>query len=629
MSDSNGWFQLESQAPLKNKPPNLRPRAETAKDAARAENRSSTGGVGAARTIASGAAASGAAAPSDGPAAPDDSLRPSLGAASPAPPAAPPAVYHSAAPPEDRPWKSAAKASAAQASPWAGDVPAELYSQTVGPRGPVLEQDTVLHETLETFVHEKIIERPVHVKGFGAFGYFQTLHSMTPYTKLCFLQQPGQQVPVAVRFSLAVSTKGTPDTSRNVRGFATKFYTDEGVFDLICNHLPVFSVRDAIRFPESIKAFLPSPASNLLDPGRFWAFVARAPESLPFVVRLYSDEGTVKSLRRIPGHSVNTYVWRNEQGVRRYLKYSWKPVAGEQYIDAAEAARLAGENPDIAGQDLHDAIASGTPVEYILYVQLMDPADEDMLPYDPLDDTKVWDPRQYPLLPVGKLVLDRNPDNYMEQVEKLAFSPTNLLDGAELSDDKMLQGRANVYFDSQRRRIGPDFRSVPVNRQADWTPADLVTSGDGRRVEGRLTRSDIPKQDDFAQAGEYYRSLSETGQGISPTTSPATSLRCRARRRASCSATCMKLRPSWRIAWRGPSISGCRSWRAQKSRPAGAAFFAFALLLRVASALFFQPSAVHPIGFLPPELSGLFAAIAAGAMNLAFGKSSGMLFDPS
>lgn len=392
-------------------------------------------------------------------------------------------------------------------SKWDGDIPAEIHSQTVGSRGPVLEQDNVLHETLETFVHTKIIERPVHVKGYGAFGYFQTVNSMSPYTKLHFLQQPGQQVPVTVRFSLAVSNKGTPDTSRNVRGFSTKFYTDQGVFDLICNHIPVFSVRDAIRFPESIKAFLPSPVNNLIDPERFWSFVARAPESMNFLVWLYSDAGTVKSLRHIPGHSVNTYVWRNAQGVRTYVKYSWIPLAGVQYIDRQEAARIACENPDYAGKDLYDTLAAGKTVEYGLYVQLMNPADEAILPFDPLDDTKVWDERQYPLIPVGRMVLNRNPDNYMEQVEKIAFSPSNLLEGVELSDDKMLQGRANIYWDSQRRRIGPDFRSVPINHQHNWTTDELITSGDGRFVEGYLTRSDIPKQDDFAQAGQYYESL--------------------------------------------------------------------------------------------------------------------------
>ncbi|WP_259347213.1 catalase, partial [Niallia taxi] len=257
-----------------------------------------------------------------------------------------------------------------------------MHSETVGERGPVLEQDNILHETLENFIHEKIPERPVHVKGYGAFGYFQTIHSMSEYTKLCFLQEPGQQVPVTVRFSLAVSTKGTPDTSRNVRGFSTKFYSEKGIFDLICNHIPVFSVRDAIRFPESIKAFLPSPVNNLIDPNRFWSFVARAPESIHFVVRLYSDAGTAKSLRHIPGHSVSTYVWRNAQGVRRYVKYHWLPSSGIKFIDSKESAYWNGTDPDIAGKDLFEAIEKGKKVEYILYVQLMETADEDRLPYD-------------------------------------------------------------------------------------------------------------------------------------------------------------------------------------------------------------------------------------------------------
>ncbi|MBB6731584.1 catalase [Cohnella zeiphila] len=397
-------------------------------------------------------------------------------------------------------------------SPYAGDRPAAYHSQTVGPRGPILEQDNVLHETLETFIHEKIPERPVHTKGFGAFGYFQTLHSMAPYTKLCFLQNPGRQVPVAVRFSFAVSNKGTPDTSRNVRGFSVKFYSEQGVFDLVFNHIPVFLVRDPIRFPETIKAFLPSPVNNLIDPERFWSFVARAPESTHFVVRLYSDEGTAKSFRHIPGHSVNTYVWRNAQGAWGYVKYRWVPLAGEQYIDRQEAARLACENPDYAGKDLYDTLARGETVEYGLYVQLMNPQDEATLPFDPLDDTKVWDERQYPLRPVGRLVLNRNPDNYKEQVEKLAFSPSNLLEGAELSDDKMLQGRANIYWDSQRHRLGPEFRRIPINHQENWTPASLVTSGSGRYVEGHLVRSDLPRHDDFTQAGQFYRALSPVHQ---------------------------------------------------------------------------------------------------------------------
>ncbi|QED49479.1 catalase [Cytobacillus dafuensis] len=394
-------------------------------------------------------------------------------------------------------------------SNWTDDELAKLHSQTIGSRGPVLEQDGVLHETLQEFIHEKILERPVHVKGSGAFGYFQTIYSMSEHTKLSFLQNSNLRVPVMVRFSLAIGTKGTPDTSRNVRGFSTKFYTEDGVFDLLCNHIPIFSIRDAIRFPEFIKAFSPSPKNNLIDPNSSWSFVARVPESIHFVVRLYSDAGTVKSYRHIPGHSVNTYVWRSAQGIRKYVKYHWYPFEGVQYIGSEEANRLAAENPDYAGKDLYDAIAGGKPVEYGLYVQLMDPKDEANLSYDPLDDTKVWDEKEYPLIPVGKMVLNKNPDNYMEQIEKVAFSTSNLLDGAELSDDKILQGRANIYSDSQRRRIGAEFRKLPVNQQQNWTPANQITSGDGRYVEGKLERTSITKQDDFGQAGEFYTRLTQ------------------------------------------------------------------------------------------------------------------------
>lgn len=386
------------------------------------------------------------------------------------------------------------------------------HSQTVGERGPVLHQDSTLHEALEIFANSKILERSVHVKGFGAFGNFRITNSMRQYTKLSFLQNPGQQVPVMVRFSLAVSNKGTPDTARDVRGLATKFYTPEGIFDLLCNHIPVLFVRDGMRFPAAFTSLFPSPVNNLIDPQRFWQFVASAPEATHFVVRLYSDAGTVKSLIHIPGHSVNTFVWRNAEGVRRYVKYHWEPVAGIETITRQESATLAGINPDIAGQELYDTIAAGTPVQYELRVQLMDPDDENRLPYDPLDCTKVWDEQQYPPLPVGILTLDRNPDNYMEQVEKVAFSPANLLEGAEFSDDKLLQARANIYPDAQRNRLGINFRSIPVNHQENWTPDDLITSGVGTSVQGRLVRSEIPKTDDFTQAGEYYQSLSAEGR---------------------------------------------------------------------------------------------------------------------
>ncbi len=386
------------------------------------------------------------------------------------------------------------------------------HSQTVGARGPVLVQDTVLHESLETFVFSTTLPRRIHTKGYGAFGYFYVTHSMREYTKARLFQTPNEQVPVAVRFSLASSNQGTPDTSRNVRGFSTRFYTDEGIFDLLCNHLPVFFVRDAIRVPDVISHLSPSPVNNLADPERLWSLFAKYPEATNMLIWFFSDLGTVKSLRHIPGYSVSTYVWRNAQGVRHYVKYHWYPMAGTEHIDQREAQWLACQDPDIAGRDLYDSIAQGKAVEYELSVQLMNPEDEKILPFDPLDDTKVWDEAQYPLLPVGRMVLNRNPEDYAEQVEKLAFAPANLLPGLEFSDDKVLQGRTFIYSDAQRHRLGPDFRNIPVNKQANWSPASMVSSGNGRYVAGEIMRAEIPNPDNFTQATQRYESFSATEQ---------------------------------------------------------------------------------------------------------------------
>jgi len=402
----------------------------------------------------------------------------------------------------------AKSASPAKPDPY-NDGLSTIHSLTVGERGPILREDTVLHEALEEFIHSKKVDRVVHAKGYGAFGYFETTHSMQEYTMLPFLQAPGIQVPVTVRYSWAVSNKGTPDTSRNVRGFSAKFYTNEGIFDLLCNHIPVFLIRDAIRFPESIKAFLPSPTNNLMDPNRFWSFISRAPEAIHFVTWLYSDMGTLKSIRKMRASSVNTYVWRNADDVCRYVKYHWIPDAGEEYISREEATALAGIHPDVAGQDLYDTIAGGESVRYSLHVQLMDPADTEALSYDPLDDTKTWDENQYPLIPVGRMTLNRNPSNYAEEVEKIAFSPANLLPGAELSDDKILQGRSTIYWNAQRHRLGPDFRKIPINQENGkyFTPDQLASRESGRQLSGKGIRSGLPKQDDFQQAGERFHLL--------------------------------------------------------------------------------------------------------------------------
>lgn len=375
----------------------------------------------------------------------------------------------------------------------------------IGAKEAASGPDWALHKTLETFVTEKTAERAIHAKGYGAGGYFRAYQSMELQTELCFLQRPGQKTPVSARFSLAAGSRGAADTSRNVRGFAVKFFTDEGVFDLLCNHIPVSPVRDAIRFPEAMRALAPSPVNNLEEPGRFWNFAADAPEATHFILRLYSDEGTVKSFRHLKTHSVNTYIWKNKRGERKYVKYHWLPMAGVQCIDRREARQLAGDNPDCAGYDLYRAIAGGVPVQYELCVQLMEPEEARGLSYDPLDATKVWSAERYPLLPVGQLTLNTNPGNYIEQVEKLAFSPANLLKGAELSADRMLQGRAFIYGEAQRYRLGKDFRSLPANAWPEGGGGkgpDCPDPGAAQKCAAAL------QTNDFTQAGEYYRSLS-------------------------------------------------------------------------------------------------------------------------
>ena len=379
----------------------------------------------------------------------------------------------------------------------------------------MLPQNGRLHETLAAFLHSQGRRRALHAKGYGALGYFLTEHPMSAFTTLSFLQAAGRRIPAAARFSLAVGGPGTPDMARGIRGFAVKLYADDGNFDLLCNHIPVFPVRDALRFPELIQALGPDPVSGLHSPQRFWEFAAAAPESAHFLTWLYADNGTPKSLRRLSAGSVNTYTWVNEKGERRYVRYHLLPAEGESYASRQEAAQLAAEDPDMAGRELFLSIDAGRPAEYALLVQLMEPQERQELPYDPLDSTKLWDERRYPLLPVGRLVLDRNPTDYRQQVENLAFSPMNLLPGAGLSEDKLLLGRALLYWDAQRLRLGEGFRSLPVNcrrNRAPWSPVDMVDAGLVEGSCGETGHAPAFAADDFTQAGERYRALPEIGQ---------------------------------------------------------------------------------------------------------------------
>jgi len=415
-------------------------------------------------------------------------------------------------------------------------------SLTVGERGPTLLQDVHLVEKLAHFDRERIPERVVHAKGAGAHGYFQVYQSMAKYTKGKFLQDPAKKTAVFVRFSTVVGSKGSADTLRDPRGFAVKFYTEDGNYDLVGNNLPVFFIRDAIKFPDMAHAFKPAPNTNIPDDNRFWDFISLTPESTHMITWLFSDRGTIKSYRTMEGFGVNTYKWVNAEGKAMYVKYHWKPAGGVHSIDRHEAERLAGEDPDVATRDLYDTVASGTTVEWDLYVQIMDIADELKQIFDPLDATKTWPEDKVPPIKVGKMVLDRHPENFFAEVEQAAFCPASVVPGIELSADKLLQGRAFSYADTQRHRLGPNYLQLPINRprvpvdnnQRDGAMQQAIHTGavnyepntlaDGMpgqappspseqyRLEAIVGRKKISLTNDFEQAGERYRSLSKVDQ---------------------------------------------------------------------------------------------------------------------
>jgi catalase len=420
-------------------------------------------------------------------------------------------------------------------------------SLTVGERGPVLLQDVHLIEKLAHFDRERIPERVVHAKGAGAFGYFRVYKSMAEHTRANFLQDPEKETPLFVRFSTVVGSRGSADSARDPRGFAVKFYTEEGNYDLVGNNLPVFFIRDAIKFPDMVHAFKPAPENNIpvssSANSRFWDFISLTPESTHMISWLFSDRGTVKSFRTMEGFGVNTYIWVNVAGKAVYVKYHWKPAAGVHSIDRHESTRLAGEDPDIAARDLYDAIASGQTAEYELKVQIMEIADELKQAFDPLDATKTWPEAKFPLLPVGRMVLNRNPENFFAEVEQAAFCPASVVPGIELSADKLLQGRIFSYADTQRYRLGANYLQLPVNRPrapvnnnqrdgamqygpygggtvnyepnslAGGNPHEAATAQPAiNHLEGDAAREKIRLTDNFAQAGERYRSLNTVDQ---------------------------------------------------------------------------------------------------------------------
>ncbi len=336
-------------------------------------------------------------------------------------------------------------------------------SITAGLMGPVAIQDVHLIDKLAHFNRERIPERIVHAKGAGAFGYFEVTNDLSNYTKAKFLSEVGKKTDVVARFSTVGGERGSADAERDPRGFAVKFYTEEGNFDFVGNNTPVFFIRDPIKFPDFIHTQKRNPITNAKDPDMFWDFLSLTPESVHQVTILFSDRGTPKSFRHMHGYSGHALMWYNEEGEYVWVKIHFISAQGIQNLTAQEAETMKGKDPDHATRDLFNAIERGDPPAWNVHVQIMKPEEAENYRFHPFDVTKVWPHGDYPLIPLGRMVLNRNPANYFNDVEQAAFSPGNLVLGIAPSPDKMLQGRLFAYHDAHRYRLGANYQQLPVN----------------------------------------------------------------------------------------------------------------------------------------------------------------------
>ena len=411
-------------------------------------------------------------------------------------------------------------------------------SQTAGERGPVLMQDVHLLEKLAHFDRERIPERVVHAKGAGAYGFFEVSADVTQYTKAKFLSGIGERTEVFVRFSTVGGEKGSADAARDPRGFAVKFYTEEGNYDMTGNNTPVFFIRDPLKFPDFIHTQKRHPATNCPDPDMFWDFLSLTPESIHQVTILFSDRGTPATYRHMNGYSSHTFKWYNDKSEYFWVQYHFKTDQGIKNLTRKEATRISGEDPNHATRDLYEAIERGEYPTWTLEMQILTPEKAEDFGWDIFDITKVWPHGEVPPIKIGKLVLNRNPVNYFAEVEQAAFCPGNLVPGIAASPDKMLQARLFSYHDTHIHRLGPNYHLLPVNApknasensyQRDgfmrfdtnggggpnyWPnsfggPAPDPTTGDPPfEVSGQAGRHPYThSNDDFVQAGNLYRDV--------------------------------------------------------------------------------------------------------------------------
>ncbi|MFC6998746.1 catalase [Rufibacter roseus] len=343
-------------------------------------------------------------------------------------------------------------------------------SLTAGDRGPTLLEDFHLREKMTHFDHESIPERIVHARGSGAHGYFQAYDdSMKKYTKAKFLTEPNRRTPVFVRFSTVVGSRGSADTVRDVRGFATKFYTAEGNYDLVGNNMPPFFIQDGIKFPDLVHSIKPEPHNEMPQASaahdNFWDFASLMPESTHMLMWVLSDRAIPRSFRMMEGFGVHTFRFINEEGKGRFVKLHWRPMLGVKSLVWDEAQKLAGKDADWLRRDLWEAIEEGNYPEFELGVQIVEEEDEHAFAFDLLDPTKLIPEELVPITPIGKMVLNRNPDNFFAETEQVAFHPGNLVPGIDVTNDPLLQGRLFSYLDTQLNRFhSSNFVEVPINR---------------------------------------------------------------------------------------------------------------------------------------------------------------------
>jgi len=420
--------------------------------------------------------------------------------------------------------------------------------RTVGDRGPSTLENYQFLEKISHFDRERVPERVVHARGAGAHGIFESYGTVgndhvSKYTRAKLFQEKGKETPVFVRFSTVIHGGHSPETLRDPRGFAVKFYTEDGNWDLVGNNLKIFFIRDAIKFPDFIHSFKPDPLTNLQDGGRQFDFISNSPETLHMITWLFSPWGIPANYREMQGSGVNTYKWVNEAGEAILVKYHWEPLQGIRNLSQQQANEIQATNFNHATQDLYDAIEQGNFPQWELLVQIMSDDDHPELDFDPLDDTKLWPKDQFPWYPVGKMTLNANPENYFAEVEQAAFGTGVLVDGLDFSDDKMLQGRTFSYSDTQRYRVGTNYLQLPINapkthiatnqRDGQMTYKVDLPGGTNPHVNyepssnnglteavktfpdhepyyaAKLVRRRIERTNVFAQAGDRYRTFED------------------------------------------------------------------------------------------------------------------------